>query len=113
MRQRTVNGCFGKYAAKRSLGPVIYALRLDDGVIKIGFTTDLSDREITVRRQSGSEHSEVLAFRLMGTYEDEQDIHAGLISHRAYGWEYYHPTPEVLDVVNAMRADIGLPRLAA
>lgn len=100
-----------KTRALRNLGPVVYALRLDDDIIKIGYTTDLVDRERTVRRQGNSTTSELLAV-MLGTYNDEQALHARLEPFRAHGIEYYHPTPEVLAVVNEMRASIGMTALA-
>jgi hypothetical protein len=103
---------FSRSHLLRSLGPVVYAIRLDDGTIKIGFTTDLEDRERTVRRQGASATSEILAF-LPGTLEEEQAIHASLTPHRARGLEYYHPTSAVLEAVNQMRTSLGLDPLAA
>jgi hypothetical protein len=84
--------------------PVVYALRLLDGIIKIGCTRDLP------KRRTAYDRSEILAFRF-GDEQDEQAIHATLIPHRARGREYYHPTPEVLAVVNDMRSDFNLPPL--
>ena len=53
------------------------------------------------------------AFRF-GDYDDEQAVHRSLAAQRIEGKrEYYHPTPEVLAVVNEMRSDLGLPVLAA
>ena len=98
-------------AALRQLGPVVYALRLSDGVIKIGFTRNLESREHGVRRQSGNA-TELLAFQ-PGTYDDEQAIHARLTEHVAHGREYYHPVPEVLAAVNEMRDALNMPQLSA
>jgi hypothetical protein len=86
---------------------VVYALRLNGGIIKIGCSASLHNRRRFV--EAGAE---ILAFRF-GTYEDEQAIHASLVPHRARGREYYHPTAEVLAVVNDMRDDFNLPHLAA
>ena len=83
---------------------VVYALRLLDGTIKIGCTRDLP------KRRTAYDRSEILAFRF-GSLEDEQAIHAALVPHRARGREYYHPTPEVLAVINDMRSDFNLPAL--
>lgn len=109
---RNATGGYGRWSVLNSLGPVVYALRLDGGVIKIGHTTDLADRERTVRRQSGSTTSELLAF-MPGTYEQEQDIHARLREHVTHGDEYYHPHPEVVAEVNLLREHLGLPHIAA
>lgn len=99
------------YRARSAIGDVVYAVRLDD-VVKIGFTSDLGDRVHTLKCINGSRSAEMLAVRF-GTEADEQAIHTRLIGHRARGREYYHPTPEVLAVVNEMREDFGLPPIAA
>jgi hypothetical protein len=98
-------------AALRLLGPVVYALRLDDGVIKIGYTTNLEDRRHTVCKQSGSQSAEVLGFRIGGTYAEEQAIHDSLRAHVAKRVEYYHPTAEVMAVVNDLRSTLDLPHV--
>lgn len=85
----------------RALGSVVYAVRVPGQVIKIGCTSDLATRAQAL----GAE--EILAFK-PGEYADEQLIHSGLVAHRHHGREYYHPTPEVLAVVNEMRDDLGL-----
>lgn len=110
--RRHAAGRHGRWTTLQSLGPVVYAIRLDHGVIKIGFTTNLADRERTVRRQSGSKTCELLAFQ-PGTIDDEQELHAALLDHLAHGREYYHPTPAVLEVVNHMRETCSLPPIAA
>ena len=86
--------------------PVVYALRLTDGTIKIGHTSDLAARR---RHYVGSE---IIAF-VVGEYDDEQAIHASLTAHRARAVEYYHPTPAVMAVVNQMRDTYNLPHIAA
>jgi hypothetical protein len=85
----------------RALGSVVYAVRVPGRVIKIGCTADLATRAQAL----GAE--EILAFK-PGEYADEQLIHSGLVAHRHHGREYYHPTPEVMAVVNQMREDLGL-----
>jgi hypothetical protein len=85
---------------------VLYAVRMPDGIIKIGCTRDLGTR----LSQLGA--CEVLGFH-EGNRSDELEIHHSLIAHRARHREWYHPTPEVFAVVNAMRDDFGLPHLAA
>jgi len=86
--------------------PMLYALRLSDGAIKIGCSRDIANR----RRQFRG--SEVLGVRF-GEEDEEQAIHATLVPHRARAWEYYHPTPAVMAVVNQMRDEFGLPHIAA
>ena len=83
--------------------PVVYAVRMADGIIKIGCSRNLAQR----RRSIGPE-SEVLGFRF-GDEADEAEIHERLAPHRARAIEYYHPTPEVLAVVNGLRSDGAIP----
>lgn len=98
-----------------TLGSVVYAARLADGTIKIGHTEHFGDRLRCLKAYTGQE-VELLAFQY-GTFEDEQAIHATLVEHRTditvQAREYYHPTTEVLTVVNDMRAALKLPSLAA
>jgi len=89
------------------VGPLVYAARLKDGTIKIGFTTDIANRMSALGGWKA-----VLGF-VPGTFEDEQDIHRQLRSHRKRGREYYHPTPEVIGVVNDMRARYGFDPIEA
>lgn len=91
--------------ALKALGPVIYAVLVDDQV-KIGFTANLANRI------SGLHATEVLGFR-PGTLAEEQEIHARLQGLAVTGREWYPRLPAVLDVVNEMRDTIGLPRLEA
>lgn len=95
-----------------SLGSVIYAARLDDGTIKIGWTRHFGHR-LRMLKHAVKQDVELIAFRF-GDFEDEQAIHAGLIPHRIEGkQEFYRPTPEVLAVVNEMRESLNLPHIAA
>jgi len=82
---------------------LIYAIRCPDGVIKIGHTRNLSAR----RRHFDTTPEAILAIR-PGTYDEEQAVHASLRPHLARGQEYYHPTPEVLAYVNALRSTLGV-----
>lgn len=90
------------------LGPVIYAVRLPDGLVKIGFTSTLARRCSQLGGMDG-----LLAVRLGATYAEEQALHDSLAEHVAHGREFYHPTTEVLAVLNAMRDEIGMPPLVA
>lgn len=83
---------------------VIYAVQFPDGVIKIGCTTNL------VRRRYGYRQHEILGFR-PGDMAEEKAIHETLSPHLAWGREWYHPVPAVLDVVNGMRAHFNLEPL--
>lgn len=85
-----------------SLGAGIYAVRTADGLIKIGQTSHLGNRI-----RSYGTGRELLAIRLGATFADEQAIHESLAGHSVRGREWYAPAQPVLDVVNAMRADLG------
>lgn len=92
-------------AALRSIGEVVYAVRVGD-LVKIGHTHDLANRV------SGLHATEVLAF-MPGTYDDEQALHQRLAAHVHHGREWYYPTPGVLAVVNEMRETLGMEPLAS
>jgi hypothetical protein len=99
-------------ALMKALGSVVYAARLADGTIKIGWTETFHDRMRYLKCYDGQD-VELLAF-LPGGHSDEQAIHAGLVAHRIEGRrEYYHPTADVLAVVNDMRTSLRLPPIAA
>lgn len=97
--------------AMKALGSVIYAARLSDGTIKIGWTEHFDER-LNWLRSRERQDVELLAF-MLGDYEDEQSIHADLAEHRHHAVEFYNPTSEVLNVVNAMRRGLGLSQIAA
>jgi Meiotically up-regulated gene 113 len=84
-----------------ALGSVLYAMRLQGGVIKIGYTTNLQNRVYKLKSQ------ELLAFRF-GDRRDEAVVHRSLSAHVAHGREYYHPHPQVIDLINSWRADLGM-----
>jgi len=91
-------------AALAALGPMVYAVRLPDGIIKIGFSANPASR---ITRFGPRSQVQVLAIAPGWTLADEQAIHARLRSHVASGREYYHPTVEVLAEVNTMREQVG------
>jgi len=93
--------------AMKAIGSVVYAIRFDDGSVKIGWTSDLAQRKRTWRIRG---NDGILAV-MPGSVEDEQAIHERLIPHRHHGVEYYHQTPEVLAEVNALRGSVGMPPL--
>lgn len=104
------NRCRDRSQAIRALcggERVIYAIRLRDGVIKIGCTARL-DR----RRAWFGPDAEVVGF-IPGDFDDERAIHDSLAPHVERGREYYRPEPPVLAVVNQMRDRFNLPHLAA
>ena len=85
--------------AARDVGPVVYAFRTQDGLIKFGFSANIYNRLGAL----GGGLRGLLAL-VPGTFDDEQAIHRAMAEHRARGREYYHPTPAVLALVNEMRA---------
>ena len=89
-------------------GPIIYAVLLDDNIIKIGYTENLNER----MSQLGCGLSALLAL-MPGTIWDEKHIHKRLAAHRAHSHEYYHADAEVITVVNLMRAKLNLKPIAA
>lgn len=84
---------------------VVYAIRVKDGTIKIGCSSQIWRRRAVL---SG----ELLGFTF-GDFEDEKAIHATLVAHRRRGREYYHPADDVMAVVNDMRSRWNLPPLDA
>lgn len=96
-----------RFGALQSLvgdAQTLYAFRTRDNLIKIGCTRRLAKRRSEVKGK------QLLGF-MPGDFDDEAEIHASLAPHVARGLEYYHPTPEVLAVVNVMREPFGLPPL--
>jgi hypothetical protein len=70
--------------------------------IKIGTTTDL-------RRRAQTLNATVVAKR-PGSYSDEAQLHRQFASLRRHG-EWFEPGPELLALVNELRAAEGLPPL--
>lgn len=104
-RNAGTNG-HGRIAAIDSLGPCIYACRMADGLIKIGWSAEPGER---VSRLAGVDN--LLALRPGMTRADETMLHRRLTGHAAHGREWYTETPEVVAVVNEMRAEMGMPPL--
>lgn len=90
-------------ALQGSADLLIYAVRTNDGLVKIGGSADIVNRLDHIKGGV----SEILAIK-PGTRHEERDIHRALSGHATDGREYYLPTPSVLKVVNAMRAPLGL-----
>lgn len=82
-------------AIVRGIGPVIYAFRFGP-MIKIGFTEDINRRRIEL----SAKWSDLLALRV-GTRADEEALHRRLAGSVAHGREYYRPTQDVIDELNA------------
>jgi hypothetical protein len=84
---------------------LVYAARVQDGLIKIGCTAHLYHRLINIK-------GELLGF-MFGGYDDERALHRTLQADLHHGREWFHPTPAVMAVVNDLRADLGLEPIAA
>jgi hypothetical protein len=87
----------------QGMGQLIYAVRTNDELIKIGCSGDLAQRLRHIR--GGVD--QILAIK-PGGFADERAIHQRLKGHAAEGREFYLPTLSVLLVVNEMRAVLGL-----
>jgi hypothetical protein len=90
----------------RELGPCVYFIRTNDGLIKIGHTTRLDVR----KRAFGSGWKHILALT-PGTRSDETALHLRFAAHLARGREFYHPTPDLLGYINDLRLQLGVPAL--
>lgn len=90
----------------KELGPCVYFIRCDDGLIKIGFTT-----QIHIRRACyGSGWERVLAV-MPGSLAHEKACHALHAAHLAKGREYFHPAPDLLAHINEIREHLNIPPL--
>jgi hypothetical protein len=87
----------------RSLPPVVYFLRMEDGIIKIGWTGQLGTRI----SQLGRTWTDILAI-LPGSLADEKAMHAEFAEHLAHHKEYFHPAPRLLAKVNLIRQGAGV-----
>jgi hypothetical protein len=86
-----------------AVGPSVYAVMVmtDDGpAVKIGYSANITQR-------LGRLRNPVVLALMPGSLADERDIHRRLDAPRAHGREYYHPGPEVLAEINAMREHLG------
>ena len=92
-------------SALAQLGPVVYAVRVGE-LVKIGHTTNLSTRIQHLSAEHSTADLEILAFKF-GTRDDERATHQQLKPSLARGREWYHPTPQVLRLVNLWRAALG------
>lgn len=92
----------------RELPPVVYFLRTDDDLIKIGHTTNLARR----KGAFGPGWERVLAV-VPGSRDDEAALHARFAEHLARGREYFRPAPDLLAHINELRFALGVQPLAA
>ncbi|MGW5197350.1 GIY-YIG nuclease family protein [Streptomyces spiralis] len=77
----------------------VYFMRRER-LIKIGTTTDL-------QRRARELNATVLA-RCVGSYSEEARLHAKFAALRRHG-EWFEPAPELMDLINAIRAEQNLP----
>ena len=89
-----------------AIGPVVYAIQTRDGLIKIGHTGNLATRA----KQVGYGQASIIGF-IRGARSDERAIHKRLDGLAVRGHEWYPWAPEVLAVVNEMRAHWGMPEI--
>lgn len=88
----------------RDLGECVYFIRCKDGAIKIGWTKNLPERRHALHVPWDS----VLAV-LPGNREDEKRLHQMFEADRAYKREYFHPSENLMNHVNGIRAQLGVP----
>jgi hypothetical protein len=86
----------------QDVGPVVYYIRTDTGLIKIGFT-----RDIATRRYNLCHGWDQLLAVTAGTLAYEQTEHERWAPHRATG-EYYYPAPELMAHINNLRRNLGV-----
>ncbi|MFI9344940.1 GIY-YIG nuclease family protein [Streptomyces sp. NPDC052773] len=79
----------------------VYFMRRER-LIKIGTTTDVLRRAKTL-------NATVLA-KCPGSYNEERRLHAKFAAHRRHG-EWFEPVPELMQLINAIRAEQGLPKV--
>lgn len=87
------------------VAPTIYAIKQQDGSIKIGHTKQLHRR---AAKLGGLQN--LLALKL-ATREEELALHKTLRHSLHHGREYYNPTPEIYALINEWRANMNLPEL--
>lgn len=92
--------------ASKDLGACVYFVRTRDGLIKIGYTTQIHNR----RHGLGIEWGDILAV-MPGTLAHEKACHAMYAEHLARGREYFHPHPDLLAHINQIREHLNVPLL--
>jgi hypothetical protein len=79
----------------------VYFMRRER-LIKIGTSTDVLRRAKTL-------NATVLA-KCPGSYSEERQLHTKFAAHRRHG-EWFEPAPELMELINAIRAEQGLPKI--
>lgn len=91
----------------RELGPVVYFVRTDSGLIKIGHTVDLANR---IKAYGG--WRTLLAVQ-PGTRDDEHALHVRFADDLAEGREFFRASTGLLAYVNDVREPLGMEPVAA
>ncbi|MGY1579162.1 GIY-YIG nuclease family protein [Streptomyces sp. MN13] len=79
----------------------VYFMRRER-LIKIGTSTDVLRRAKTLNA--------TVLVKCLGSYSEEQQLHAKFAAHRRHG-EWFEPVPELMRLINAIRAEQGLPEI--
>jgi hypothetical protein len=96
--------CVSRTQALASLPPVVYFMRMPDGIIKIGHSGDMAHRMSVLG-------GELLAFT-PGDRTDERAHHKRFAHCLDHGREWFRPEPDLITYVNDLRAGLGLPEAA-
>lgn len=86
------------------LPPVVYFIGTDDGLVKIGHTTQLHLR----KGKFGPGWARVLAV-VPGTRADESAMHELHSAHLAHGREWFYPHPDLIAHIDEIRERYGVP----
>ncbi len=97
-------------SALRAMGPTIYAVSFEDGLVKIGHSANLVNRLHAYGINLDSLHR--LLMVKSGTVYEELMLHEHFQPHLARGREYYHRAPEIVDYINAVRRQMGVRPIA-
>lgn len=88
---------------QRPKTPVVYFIRAETGLIKIGHTNYIASRMVTLVGQSPVT-LELLA-TVHGSQMDERAYHARFAAHRAHG-EWFEPAPAILEEIARLKGDM-------
>ena len=104
--QLKLSASAGQTAHQATVGvEVVYYLRLADGHIKIGTSSNALERMAKHKRTSGYE--EVMAIEFGGS-ELERQRHEQFAHLRVSRAEHFMPSPELIDHIDALRQSLGI-----
>ena len=89
---------------KKKQCPVVYFVRAENGLIKIGSTKYLEDRLYSLR--CGSPVGIELVACLKGDRNTEFKLHARFAEHRLHG-EWFNPAPEILAEIDRLNRELA------